>query len=269
MKNQNFCNGPMKQRMFTLIELLVVIAIIAILAAMLLPALQKARARAHETHCLNNFNSVGKAGLCYIDENKGFFPGLYNANSWGKCSRELMNGTNERGMLAPYLSCNETPTIGGWYRPSPSGSRIIASRFACPAINPLERFKYADANAYYANGIGESGRLTKVPSESPLHSSKVKSPSRSMFFAEGVTARVAYNFDKSSTYDYPVSPHNGGTASRPFGTFIADSGTFNLVYIDGHVGKMPIKNVPIKDLNRTDRLSYAYFWFPTLGNKDI
>ena len=211
-----------ENKCFTLIELLVVIAIIAILAAMLLPALQQARARAQQTHCLNNFNSVGKAGLSYVDDNKGFFPGLYNANSWGKSSSGLMEGTRERGMLAPYLSCNENASIGGWYRPDPTKSRVQASKFACPAINGMERFKYASANAYHANGIGESGRLSRCHVESVIHSSKVKSPSQSMFFAEGTTSRVAYHYDSSSAYDYPVSPHNGGTTSRTAGIFIPD-----------------------------------------------
>jgi len=60
------------KRHFTLIELLVVIAIIAILAAMLLPALSAARARARAATCISNLKQCGLYLKLYADDNKGF-----------------------------------------------------------------------------------------------------------------------------------------------------------------------------------------------------
>ena len=86
------CSNKVRQTGFTLIELLVVIAIIAVLAALLLPALSKARARAEGIACLNNTRQLTLAWQLYADEHEGRLP--YNLGLNGAAFRTNINWVN-------------------------------------------------------------------------------------------------------------------------------------------------------------------------------
>src|SRR5437870_13656246 len=80
-----------RTRGFTLIELLVVIAIIAILAAMLLPALSKAKDAGKKAACINNLHQIGVGLSIYAEENDGQIPRA-NAPYWYEVLAPVMGG---------------------------------------------------------------------------------------------------------------------------------------------------------------------------------
>jgi prepilin-type N-terminal cleavage/methylation domain-containing protein len=120
---------------FTLIELLVVIAIIAILAALLLPALSRAKAKALQANCVSNLRQMGVAFQFYADQNRDLFPNYTGMHADGSLAdpmkpadRSLMWFEQLRVLVSP---ANQVSNFVCWQ--CPAAIPIIA-RYA--AINP-------------------------------------------------------------------------------------------------------------------------------------
>jgi prepilin-type N-terminal cleavage/methylation domain-containing protein/prepilin-type processing-associated H-X9-DG protein len=236
---------------FTLIELLVVIAIIAILAAMLLPALSRAKDKAKQISCASNMKNWEMALTMYEGDNSDAIP------YFGLDSSAATTTTFWPSYLAPYLSqitkgtyydtiitnkvraCPGGSNRGKWGGVWSDWSSWIGVNFGGYATDPLTGpFVYGSANGVKFGG--------------PVKISAISKPVDCMGFIE-VTSLFVYNplrwnFDAASPYiDTSVGPvdYNAGTINNGYFNAceakIHGNAGNNVGLLDGHVEFVPFK----------------------------
>ena len=177
-----------KTRIFTLIELLIVIAIIAILAAMLLPALNKARETAYKISCANHLGSIGKAMLMYANDYQDYLPPYRSASSWGMPgNREWYAGTPETGLLADYLQLNQKGQDIGTYghNAGNAANPVSRGRISCPGLRALPAGKFRIYGYGYNNNIYNGERKL----------ARFQMPSRTVLVSETSDTTILSNYD--------------------------------------------------------------------------
>jgi len=135
-------------RAFTLIELLVVIAIIGILAALLLPALARAKARSQQALCLSNLKQINLGTLMYVHDNSDTIPAQTNS------ARPFVYFYKE--LVKSYVGLNSTSSPNDTLFICPA--ERIAPTFVLPSQN--EFYEYDD---YTFNGRMQGRKMTSIP----------------------------------------------------------------------------------------------------------
>ena len=203
---------------FTLIELLVVIAIIAILAAMLLPALSKARQKARNISCVNNKKTLGLAYTFYQDENSGYFP--FAASEAGN---NLASQTTNDVNIVRYLKMQ----LEGTYD-STKPWKVIE----CP--NMQSKTTYGNL----VNGNFYNGMVHHVGTTASRMVDTIKNPS-------GKVVLMCFTWTEPMDTNNYFRPHNGSSGGYGLSSFttarIGNHGPgVSVLFVDGHVSEEKI-----------------------------
>lgn len=169
-----------KHTAFTLTELLVVIAVIGILAALLLPSLSSARAKARRTTCLNNLRQINLGVHQYSDDSSDTSPSSRLAtNGIFIDYKNLIQGyVGREGPEDKLFAC---PSDTFWY----GFDRKPPHQISC-VPKPRHKQSWAGYSSYTFNGLNENTNALgrKLPGISGMKLSSIKHPARTVLVAE-------------------------------------------------------------------------------------